>query len=127
MPCSGSFGRPRTGVALVDIGQCDTLTGGDLYCLGKPSDFSGVIRAGRPDVQREQMAESVERQMRPKTLLTLGSTTARSLHSGEEHNLRLSAMAALGCASRPSAKRSTIRRSLTWASKPPSANQRRAH
>jgi hypothetical protein len=61
-------------------------------------------------MQRQQLAQRIDRQMQLRALLVLGtaiSYPARAPLSGDERSVRLSRMGALDCAFRPSACRST--------------------
>ena len=91
------------------------------------TDLGTVQRVGWRDTQRQQVAEGVDRGMQLGALLPLGPVVARpGAALGVDRKVRLSRMAALGSAARPSASRSTTRRSCAMASKQPAASQRRA-
>jgi len=121
----GGLTGPLAGVALVDIGQFDALPGGDLYSLRQAADFGAVIHAGRRDGSASKwLSGSTAKRSFEPFLRLAPSEPARSPLSGEERKVRLSRMAALGCAVRPAARRNTARRSSASASKQPAANQR---
>ena len=61
-------GRPVAGVALVDVGELDTLVGRDLDRLCKAAHLSAIVVVGRSDVEGQDMTEGVDRHVQ------LGST-----------------------------------------------------
>ena len=72
MPCvAGGLGRLLAGVALIDIGEIDGVAGGGLHGLGQPPDLGAVVGVGGRDVQRQEVAQRVDRQWTFEPLLRL--------------------------------------------------------
>ena len=57
----GGFGRTLAGVALIDIGEVDAVAGRVLHRLGQRGDGRAVVDITGRDVQREQVAQCVDR------------------------------------------------------------------
>src|SRR5512134_912457 len=70
---TGGGGRIVPGIALVDVGDLDTLAGGVLDGGGEVFDLGAVLVAGRGDVCGEQVAQRVDRDMQLGALLALGA------------------------------------------------------
>lgn len=71
----GGLGHPCAGITLVNISQFDALSGGGLHSLGQAPDLGPVIRAGGRDMQSQQVAQRVDRQMQLGTDLPWFSWT----------------------------------------------------
>ena len=95
------LGRLVPGVALVDRGECDRGAGDLLHLGGQRPDLAPVLLMGGGDMQRQQMAQHIHRQMHLRAPTAFGAIIARS------------------CASR-----STSRRLCTTASNTPALSQR---
>ena len=72
----GSFGLV-TGVALVHEGDFDRLAGGVLHLLGQLLDLGAILFVSGRHQQRQEVSQSIHRQMDFAALLTLGPVVAR--------------------------------------------------
>ncbi len=68
----GGLGWLLAGIALVDIGEIDTVTGGGLRGLRQATDLGEVVRVGRRDMQRPEVAQDVDDEVDLRNLLALG-------------------------------------------------------
>jgi len=76
---SRGFGRLLSAIALIDISERDALAGGVLDGFGKASHLGTIVDIGGGDVQGEQMAERVHRQMEFRAALAFGTVVAGTL------------------------------------------------
>ena len=74
VPGSGLRGA-FAGIALVDLGDFDAVVGDGLNGSGECLDLAAILCAGRGDMQREQMAQRVDRDMKLGAILALGPVT----------------------------------------------------
>ncbi|MGN6506219.1 MAG: hypothetical protein ACTHM6_11710 [Tepidisphaeraceae bacterium] len=82
----GGVGGPLAGVALVDVCQFHVLAARLLHVTGKSFDFVPLLRVGRCDAERQQVAERVDgrrssrsRRIRRKSC-TITSNTPALIH-----------------------------------------------
>jgi hypothetical protein len=71
-----SFDGLLPGVALIDIGKGYSLARRLLDCFGEAADLGAVIDIGGGDMERQQMAERIDRQMQLGAALALGTVIA---------------------------------------------------
>lgn len=58
------FARRRlAGIALIDTGSRDTLTGGRRHRRGEPADLCPVLLVGRYEVGRQKVTHRIDRQV----------------------------------------------------------------
>jgi hypothetical protein len=71
-----SFDGLLPGVALIDIRKGYSLARRLLDCFGEAADLGAVIDIGGGDMERQQMAERIDRQMQLGAALALGAVIA---------------------------------------------------
>jgi hypothetical protein len=76
---ASGLGRLLAGVALVDVGEIDGVTGGSLHGLRPTSDLGAVVGIGGGDVQGQEMAKRIDGQLDLRVFLALGAIVASSL------------------------------------------------
>jgi hypothetical protein len=87
------LGCALTGIALIDIGNVDGVASDGLDGAGKPFHLAAIFGTGGRYMEREQMAQRIDRHVDLGALLALAAVvTARSPLSGVERSVRLSMM-----------------------------------
>jgi hypothetical protein len=75
----GSVGGLSAAAAMADTGQTHLLAGGGLHCLRQAANLGRVIRVGRRNVQRRQLARRIHGQMQVGSLRAPGAIIPGSL------------------------------------------------
>jgi hypothetical protein len=104
----GGFSGLLAGIALIDVGERNALASRLLDGLGEAADFGAVVNIARCDVQGQEMAERIGRQMQLGAALALGAVVARARFAFGGRMV-----AAVGSSLRPEAWRSNTRKSYT--------------
>ncbi len=76
--CIGGFGSLLAGIALIDKGERHILAYDILYRLCQTADFLPIADIRGRDVERQQMAERIDRHMDLGATLALGAIIART-------------------------------------------------
>ena len=103
----GGIGCFLAGIALIDMGQADTLAGARLHGPGKTVDLGTIVDTGRRDVQSQEMAARIHRQVQLGALLAPGTGVAgplATLGRGAQRPAVQDRGARLGCAVRRQAE-----------------------
>ncbi len=73
------IGGALTSIALIDPGDLDLVVGDGLHGARKPFHFTAILGAGRRHMQREQVAQRVDRHVDLRTLLAFATVIAGAL------------------------------------------------
>jgi hypothetical protein len=113
------------GVALIDIGQLDGAAGHLLHLFCERSDLGSVALVRSRDLQHQQVAQGVDRDLDLRAFAPFGSIVASPRSRIRvDCNVRLSRPTAVGWPFLPAHSRRINCTSATSASKQPTASQR---
>lgn len=118
------FGSGLAGVALIDIGQLDGAAGHLLHLFCERSDLGSVALVRSPDLQRQQVAQGVDRDVDLRAFAPFSFLVASPRSRLRGRLQRAAVKTEVGWPFLPAHSRRINCTSATSASKQPTASQR---